>query len=136
MISLSTVVRDVNILGDDNVSIQNVTSWVNDAIAAINAELGANFPFIDPSQGEGSFVFDEKWVRTCVIPYATARLKQMDSSTQESSRLYQQFNDGLALMKFSYEVPEQFKDMSDPRNSGDAQSDIYMTPSMTHLGWW
>ena len=134
-IKLSDVVSQINTLGDDSISLNLVVNWVNDAIAYMNGELGADFPYVDASQGDRGFVFPDKWVRMCVVPFGVARLKQMDSSTEEASRFYQQFNDNLALMKFKYTVPDEYKD-NDPTLQDQAESDIFTSPSIRHLGWW
>lgn len=133
-IKLAEVVSEINTLGDDSISLNIVVNWVNDAIAYMNGELGADFPYVDSAQGDRGFVFPDKWVRMCVIPFGVARLKQMDSSVDEASRFYQQFNDNLALMKFKYTVPDEYKD-NDPTLQDQAASDIFTSPSIRHLGW-
>lgn len=133
-VKVAEVVSQINTLGDDSISLNIVVNWINDAIAYMNTELGADFPFVEAAQGDRGFAFPDKWVLSCIVPFGVARLKQMDSSVDEASRFYQQFNDQLALMKYKYTVPDEYKDL-DPVLEDRSESDIYTTPALRHLGW-
>ncbi|MBU8770331.1 hypothetical protein [Cytobacillus oceanisediminis] len=110
---LNQIIEAVNALSDENSPPKQITTWVNDAIARINIELGANFPFMDLAKATESPAFPEKYHYTVLLPFATARIKQVDSSQFEYSDLFMEFEANLTKMKSTYTVPDEFKDKTE-----------------------
>lgn len=103
-------VTKVNNLSDETTSTDIVVDWLNNAIAKVNAEAVANFPFLTATNLDDTPAFPEKWQYLLLLPYATARIKQMDSSQFEYGDLFAEFNRNLSSFISSYAIPEEYKD--------------------------
>lgn len=108
--SLTTV---ANAQAEESFSSSQVVEFANDAIARINIECGANFPFMNASDAEEYTGFPEKWQRTTILPFVVARMKQVDSSQFEYNDSFSEFANGLATFKMKYTIPDEFKDTSE-----------------------
>lgn len=106
--NLRQLIDEANNLADDFLTDEEAKGFINDAIAAINIEVGANFPFLDDETDEP--VFPEKWQRMLIIPYAKARIKEKDSSMFEWEIGYEQFFANLAEFKTKYRIPDEYID--------------------------
>ena len=106
--NLKKLIDLANSLADDLIPDEEVKEFVNDAIAAINIEVGANFPSLENMDDEP--VFPEKWQRMLIVPYAKARIKEKDSSQFEWAVAYEQFFENLLLFKTNYHIPDEYKD--------------------------
>lgn len=104
------LVNEVNSLSDENEEVIDVVSWINDAIAYINVELGAKFPYFSVSDTEAEPPFPETWQRLLLIPFCVGRTKQKDSSQFEYTDAYGEFFENLLKMKSQYTVPDEYKD--------------------------
>jgi hypothetical protein len=96
---------------EESFSSSQVLEFANDAIARINIECSANFPFMD-------IVLDyialpEKWQRTLFIPFIVGRMKQVDASQFEYSDSFAEFQNNLVQFKTKYAIPDEYKDTSD-----------------------
>lgn len=107
---LHEIISEINSLADESEPEIDVIAWINDAIARINIELNAKFPFMDIEELESEPAFPEVWQRACLIPFGVGRLKQMDSSQFEYIDAYGEFIENLSLMKTKYKVPEEYRD--------------------------
>lgn len=94
---------------EESFSSSQVLEFVNDAIARINIECKANFPFMDLTSGNYE-AFSESWQRTLFIPFVVGRMKQVDSSQFEYSDSFSEFVNNIALFKERYAIPEEYKD--------------------------
>lgn len=103
-------------LADDQLPDDEVKEYVNDAIAAINIEAGANFPFLVGMEDEPAF--PEKWQRMLIVPFAKARIKEKDSSQFEWEVAYEQFYENMDLFKTTYTIPEEFLDENSRNKKG------------------
>ena len=110
--NVSDLIREINDLSDENEQPASVLAWINDAIAKINIELGANFPYLTVDDMSVSPAFPEQWQRGLLIPYGVGRIKQKDSSQFEYTDAYNEFLENLNKMKTKYTVPDQYKDAS------------------------
>lgn len=106
--NLRQIIDHANNLSDDMLPDDEVIGFVNDAIAAINIEVNADFPYLYDM--EDAPVFPEKWQRMLIIPYVKARIKEKDSSKFEWEIGYEQFFANLADFKNKYDIPEEYKD--------------------------
>lgn len=126
------LVNEINSLSDENEEIADVISWINDAIAYINVELGAKFPYFSVSDTEQEPPFPEHWQRLLLIPFAVGRTKQKDSSQFEYSDAYSEFFENLMKMKSQYEVPEEYRDSTIKGRVTDSL--VYNLPFI-YRGW-
>jgi hypothetical protein len=109
--SLTTV---VNNLADEDFSSSQLVHFVNDAIAKINIEVSANFPYMTVEDSTEYAGFPEKWQRTLLIPFTVGRMKAVDSSQFEYSDNYAEFMNNLALFKTKFPIPDEYKDANEP----------------------
>ena len=114
----SELIKHVMLLTEEDLQDNEVIGFLNDGIAAINAECEAEFPFLSLEADEEPAI-PETWQRLLLVVYASARVKQMDSSQFEYSDLYAQFEHSLGKFKTTYKIPEEYK-----LSSGFAQSDF------------
>lgn len=114
MPTLAEWIKSVNALADEDMAADEVTIWINNAIARVNAAAHANFPFMDINKSDDSPVIPDKWQYLLILPYATARVKQKDSSQFEYSDLFAEFESNLRDFIVSYSIPEQYKDTETP----------------------
>ena len=138
---LSEFIRSANDISDESESAQTITGFLNDAIAKVNAECKANYPFMDYTDLNAEIVMPETWVRTILLPFAAGRIKTKDSSQFEYSDLYAEFVDGLINFKANYIIPDIYRDLSgmvyDPVTGEykPISSDIYATRPFGWMGW-
>lgn len=128
---LSKLIELGNNLADDQIPVETVQEYVNDAIAAINIEVGAEFPSLDTMDDEP--VIPEKWQRMLIVPYVKARIKEQDSSQFEWEVGYEQFFENMLLFKKHYTIPEAYKD-SDSK-SGISKKTIVDNKPYMWGGW-
>lgn len=138
---LSEFIANANDISDESESAQTVTRFLNDAIAKVNAECKANYPFMDYLVLDQELPLPETWVRTILLPFAAGRIKTKDSSQFEYSDLYGEFMDGLATFKSSYTIPDIYRDLSsmifDPVTGQyyERSSDIFVNKPYGWMGW-
>lgn len=105
-LTLERLIAEANNLADDMLTDEEVIGFVNDAIAAINIEVNANFPFLN--EPEDMPVFPEVWQRMLIIPFVKGRIKEKDSSQFEWEIAYEQFFVNLTEFKNKYKIPDEF----------------------------
>ena len=138
---LAEFIASANDISDESESAQTITRFLNDAIAKVNAECQANYPFMDYTDLNAEIQMPETWVRVMLLPFAAGRIKTKDSSQFEYSDLYAEFLDGLVTFKARYTIPDIYKDMSgmiyDPVTDTwhKPTSDIYSTRPFGWMGW-
>lgn len=120
-----------NDLSDDQIPQEEVQEFINDAIAAINIEISATFPFLDGDDDEP--IIPETWQRMLIIPYAKGRIKEKDSSQFEWESGYQQFFENLILFKTNYKLPPEYEDTNG--KSGISEKSILDFEPYTWGGW-
>lgn len=125
--NLKQLVQAANDLSDDQIPYDQVAGFVNDAIAAINVEVKANFPFLVNDIDEP--IFNETWQRLLIIPFAKGRIKEKDSSEFEWEEGYEQFFANIENFKVQYEVPDEYK--------ADLDADVSKRSIVTYepYGW-
>lgn len=111
--TLEELIEAANSLADDLIPDEEVQQFVNDAIAAINVEVNANFPSL--IEMDDVPAFPEKWQRMLIIPFTKGRIKEKDSSQFEWEVAYEQFFANLESFKLHYVIPDEFVD--DENNS-------------------
>jgi hypothetical protein len=110
---LSQLLSIVRRLSDEQgESSENITDFLNDAIAKINIECSALYPSF--SLNDSTFVhpLPEQWQRTLFIPFAVGRIKQKESSQFEYSDMYNEFMTNLVEFKAKVILPEEYQDTS------------------------
>lgn len=128
---LRQLIDEANNLADDFLEDDEAKSFVNDAIAAINIEVNANFPFLEEMEDEP--VIPEKWQRMLIIPFAKGRIKEKDSSEFEWAAGYEQFFTNLGEFKGRYTVPDEFKDPDEA--GGVSDKSIVENAPFLYGGW-
>lgn len=108
MPTVGQLVSSVNTLSEEILSTDDIVLWFNNAIARINVESNANFPYLT-GDVEESPAFGDDWHYLLLIPFATARIKQMDSSQFEYNDLFGEFENNLRKFVAFYEIPEIYK---------------------------
>lgn len=106
--NLEKLIELGNSLADDQIPVEQVHEFVNDAIAAINIEVGSKFPMLTEMTDEP--VIPEQWQRMLLVPYTKARIKEQDSSQFEWEIGYEQFFENLLQFKKQYDIPEEYVD--------------------------
>lgn len=134
------LVNHVNLATDEDFELMEVIAFMNDAIARINVETEALFPFIDDElPDEELYALEEydaipdHWQRMLFVPFAAGRIKENDSSQFEYVDWYQQFEFQLSKFKQNYEVPLEF---IDPSVKGNRFEEDYRTNMFSSLRGW
>lgn len=130
------LVKHINLVADEDFEFTEVLSFINDAIAKINVECGANFPLIDI---EFDLPIDEypalsdTWQRMLFVPYAAGRIKENDASQFEYMDWYGQFDANLVKFQANYEIPDKYVDLT--LNEGRFEGDFFGNPFSSTKGW-
>lgn len=128
--NLSSLIQAINNLADEQESPEVVTEFINSAIAKINIECNANFPFLSLSEPDLAPAFPEKWQRALLIPFGVGRIKQLDSSQFEYSDSYNEFLTNLQDFKVKYTIPEDYRDADET-----IVGDVLTKPPYYYSGW-
>jgi hypothetical protein len=109
--NIGQLTTSANNQAEESFSSSQALEFANDAIARINIECSANFPFMD-------IVLDytalpEKWQRTLFIPFVIGRMKQVDASQFEYSDSFAEFQGNLVQFKTKYAIQDEYKDTAD-----------------------
>lgn len=107
--NISDLIDSINLDTDENFEEEDVLVFINDGIARINIECNANFPFISEEDVEYT-ALPKKWIMMLIKPYASAKIKQNDSSQFEYIDYYSIFDNNLSRFKQFYEIPDEYKD--------------------------
>lgn len=112
--NLSQLIEVVNDLSDEYHESKIVTASLNDAIAKINVEVGANFPYLNLTDSNTEYAgFPEKWQRTLLVPFAVGRSKQKEGSQFEYTDAYTEFVNNVTLFKSKYPIPDEYRDTTE-----------------------
>lgn len=126
------LVGHVNRLTDEDFDAATIVPFLNDGMAAINAECNANFPYLQIEDTEAEPVISEKWQRLLLCVFAAGRVKENDSSQFEYVDFYNQFDQKLLDFKASYKIPDIYRDDLGVKIT----SDIYTTSTFPWNGKW
>lgn len=107
--NIGSLVTTTNTQAEESFTTTQILGFSNDAIARINIECNANFPYLD-STGAEYTAFPEKWQRTLLVPFIVGRMKQVDASQFEYSQSFSEFGNSLNLFKTKYTIPDTYKD--------------------------
>lgn len=129
--NVSEMIQSVNLRTDEDFQAEQIVSFLNDAISKINTECSANFPNVTVNQDE-EYVLPEKWQRQLLVTYASARVKQNDSSQFEYVDLYREFEGSLLQFRSSYVIPDAYKDAE---TEGAFQDTLDTNPWSWEGGW-
>lgn len=133
------LVKHINLTTDEDFTFDQVIAFINDGIAKINAECGAIYPFIADLATEVEYTnlayvdLPETWIRSLLIPFASGRIKENDSSQFEYNDWYGQFENNLMQFKATYEIPVEYVDLD---ASGNLAVEDYSLNVFTHLKGW
>lgn len=111
--NLGSLTTTCNTLAEESFGSDKIVEFVNDAIARVNIEASAIFPYFSSSNAEEYTGFPEKWQRTLFIPFVVGRMKQADSSQFEYSDSYSEFTAALMTFKMKYNIPDEYKDTTE-----------------------
>jgi hypothetical protein len=111
--NIGSLTSAVNNLADEDFSSSQVVEFVNDAIARINIEREANFPYMSTSDLSEYAGFPEKWQRSLFIPFVVGRIKAVDASQFEYNDNYSEFMSNLSVFKVKFPVPDEYKDLNE-----------------------
>lgn len=127
--NLTEIVAHANNIAEESISVSVASGYINDAIAKINVQCKASFPFVNENApGESYTAFDETWQRTLLVPFVVGRIKQMDSSQFEYSDAYSEFMANLEKFEQNYTIPTEYQ--SEQKNRW-ASEDFTVSP----WGW-
>lgn len=111
--NLAELVQEAQNLSDEDLQTSELLGFLNDAVAKINIECKANFPFFSINESSSPYLgFPDKWQRALLIPFTVGRIKQKDSSQFEYVDAYGEFLANLMEFKSQYAIPEEYKDES------------------------
>lgn len=105
------LVSHINLAADEDFEFAQVLAFVNDAIAKINIECGAKFPYIDLEFDQPLDEYpalNDTWQRALFVPYAVGRIKENDSSQFEYTDWYAQFDLNMDKFQSKYPIPEEY----------------------------
>jgi len=136
---LLEIVRQANLNTDEDFDLMDVISWINDAVAKINVEVRANFPFVDTTLPEQLYAMEEydalpdTWIRMLIVPFVAGRIKENDSSQFEYNDWYGQFDMNLEKFRTSYRIPLEYQDLTaEPEHSTE---DFHFNMFSPTKGW-
>ena len=132
------LVQHINLVSDEDFEFKEVLSFVNDAIAKINIECGAIFPFIDvefdqPVDEYPTRAINNTWQRQLLVPYAAGRIKENDASQFEYTDWYGQFDINLQQFKTKVIIPDEYLDKT--LNGGNFAGDFTNNMFSPTKGW-
>lgn len=137
---LMRLIGHINLATDEDFEVMEVIGFINDAIAKINTECGAVFPFIDedlPTEDmyrlEDYDALPDSWIRTLIVPFAAGRIKENDSSQFEYVDWYGQFHASLDKFQDKYEIPLVYVDLN--AKTGRYQEDYRQNMLSSLRGW-
>lgn len=110
---IGTLTTTVNTISEESFTSSQIAMFANDALARINIESQANFPFVSESDPADYTAFPEKWQRALVIPFVMGRIKQVDSSQFEYSDSFKEFMSNLTLFKAKFPIPDAYQDTNE-----------------------
>lgn len=136
---LLKLVAHVNLATDEDFELMQVIGFINDAIAKLNIDAGTLYPFVDDTLQIDQYAQEEytdlpeTWIRTLIVPYASGRIKENDSSQFEYLDWYGQYDANLVQFKANYNIPLVYIDpnASVTRGEEDMQFNM-MSPTK---GW-
>lgn len=130
---ITALISHINLATDEDFELKQTLMFCNDAIAKINVEAKAKFPFIDLTLKEKMYnteeytALPETWIRMLIVPFAAGRIKENDSSQFEYTDWYAQFDMNLSKFTDSYDIPEEYQipDTKVRMYEGDLTGHIY-----------
>lgn len=109
--NLIEIIDQANTIADEDLDTDVVVGFLNDAVARINVECEANFPYFSMQDTDSEYPgFPEKWQRTLLVPFVVGRIKQTDSSQFEYNDSYSEFVSNILQFKAMFRIPEEYKD--------------------------
>lgn len=129
--NIQEMIVEINNLIDDQLPDEFILPFINDAIAQINIEAGANYPFYTIDDKHEEPPFPETWQRALILTFAAGRAKEQDSSQFEYRDFYDQFYRNITSFITNYDIPEEYKSES----SSSYESDILTKPPYYYGGW-
>lgn len=123
--NVSELINEINDLSDDQIPENQVTAFINDALAHIGGEINATFPEVVSENDEP--VIPVKWQKLLIVPFGKGRVKEKDSSQFEWESGYNQFYLNLDKFKVDYRPPKIYRDIKQGETitteNGDYTSD-------------
>jgi hypothetical protein len=123
--NIGSLTKSANNLAEESFSSSQIVEFVNDAIAKINIEREANFPFMSLEDSGDYAGFPEKWQRALFIPFVVGRMKAVDASQFEYSDNYNEFAANLLLFKTKFPVPAEYQDENEKKSFEPDFTGIY-----------
>lgn len=108
-LNVRSVIDQVNSQIDDKLPDDQIINWINDALAKIATASNVIFPELDTINVYATFPIPDRWVRLLIIPFASGRAKQQDSSQFEYSEAYSQFFSDISTFTEQYQMPDDYK---------------------------
>jgi hypothetical protein len=124
------LVKHINLVSDEDFEFTEVLAFINDAIAKINIECGAVFPFIDiefDQPVDEYTAISDTWQRMLFVPFSAGRIKENDSSQFEYTDWYGQFDLNLREFESKVVIPDEYLDttLSGGRFEDDFKDNIF-----------
>ena len=101
---------DVNMLCDENYTATDMLTLFNNAVAYINVEFPAAFPFVVAANVNTDYAaIPERFMRTAIVYYCAWQVKMKEDETSLADRFLQLFRDAFASFKMKYTVPTAYQ---------------------------
>ena len=114
---------------DEVMPVTQILDYINDAIAKVNTRTSYEFSFVSPSDLDSEYMdLPETYQRSLLAVYASARVKENDSSVGEAEHFLEEFYKNLIDFERLY-VP----DGAEKLNKGYYENDWEANP---FLGGW
>jgi hypothetical protein len=98
--TITDITRIANNYTDEVFTASVCLDFANEAIAKINAALGAKLPYYSPTADYSSDILGEEWQRTVIVPYVSYSIKLNDGSINESQiNFLQRYEEGLKELR-------------------------------------
>jgi hypothetical protein len=98
--TITDITRIANNYTDEVFTASVCLDFANEAIAKINAALGAKLPYYQLTGDYSSTILGEEWQRTVIVPYVSYSIKLNDGSINESQiNFLQRYEEGLKELR-------------------------------------
>jgi len=103
---IKTLINLVIYQTDEVLPYPQILEYINDAIAEINTQCPANFPFTEVD--DYYLAIPETYQRSLLATFASGRVKQNDASLEEANQWQSRFATNLNAFKSNYVIPEAY----------------------------
>lgn len=107
---LIDLVESANAVTDESLDFDLGVKFINDCISKINIECDTIYPIYSDTDENTEMPIPEKWQIALVVPFVSAKIKQIDASKFEFDEFFSEFQINLNSFKAKYNIPDEYKD--------------------------